>query len=834
MIQLATAHLNRHSMSTIHPSMSFIRRHLKSIAMLLFVFLAGALSVQDAHGQTTPNTGWTVQSTMLDYFNPTAIYSTQNPLYTVAEPTALFNGTRVQSYSSDIFENIDYRADNPEQVDIKQFDLGYDSDFFYFRISFVGDPDVTSANKYYVELDVNAFSGGSVWPDFFIMYEGQSGDKGTTWQARGNSKIKIFSGTANSTTGKVEYSNSITIASNDAYARVNQATRSVEIAVRRATLGSNATNASNVSRGRAWASQSSSLANTLPWNQWFSSSDLDGKRFDNTNNSNTASWPQVGPGAAVKLSITTQPSASASSGVAFAQQPVIQLRNEANNPVSREGVVVTANIKSGGGTLGGTTTATTNANGVATFTNLFITGTAGDRLLEFTSPNLTSVTSTAVALSGPATQLAFVAQPQNAVIGESTGTITVEILDVSGNRVTNNTSSVTLSIANNAGSGTLSGTVTANAVNGLATFTGLSLDKVGTGYTLTASATGLTSATSSAFNITAKTVTITGAFTAENKVYDGNNTATIDGSGLSISGLVSGSTTVSLNLAAVFSQTSVGENLTVSLTGTAKSLAITGTLPAGTEVLYTDNSRTGVGSQSVTATPVGQSELTPATKMIHFLVAELTTLSLSAGQGQQQRVSELLSEQLSVSLRDQFNNPVPNRSITFTLTGIPVGAEGMEMVAANLSKGVPAPEGIEVTVTTDANGNAGVLFKLGSRAGDYTIKATTSGLDPIEFTVVGLPITYVLYQNYPNPFNPSTNILFDLPLDSEVKLVIYDMLGRRVAVLAEGVYSAGLHSVEWSTAGLTLASGVYVYQLEAKGVVDGNLYVRSRKLTIMK
>ncbi len=241
------------------------------------------------------------------------------------------------------------------------------------------------------------------------------------------------------------------------------------------------------------------------------------------------------------------------------------------------------------------------------------------------------------------------------------------------------------------------------------------------------------------------------------------------------------------------------------------------------------------GTRKMTATPVGITELVPATKMVHFLVAELTTMSLSAGQGQQQRVSEELAEQLSVTLRDQFDNPVPNRSVTFKLTDIPVGAEGMEMSAANNARlRQPAPEGIEVTVTTDANGKAGVLFRLGSRAGDYSIVATTSGLDPVEFTVVGLPTTYVLYQNYPNPFNPSTNILFDLPLDSEVRLVIYDILGRRVAVLAEGVYAAGLHSVEWNTSGLTLASGVYVYQLEAKGVVDGNLYVRTRKLTIMK
>src|SRR2546429_1077444 len=83
-------------------------------------------------------------------------------------------------------------------------------------------------------------------------------------------------------------------------------------------------------------------------------------------------------------SITTQPSTTAQSGVAFAQQPVVQLRDASGNPVSQTGVTVTAAIASGGGTLGGTLTATTNGSGVASFTNLAITGAAG-RSEEHTS-----------------------------------------------------------------------------------------------------------------------------------------------------------------------------------------------------------------------------------------------------------------------------------------------------------------------------------------------------------------------------------------------------------------------------------------------------------------
>ena len=106
----------------------------------------------------------------------------------------------------------------------------------------------------------------------------------------------------------------------------------------------------------------------------------------------------VGGGAATRLFIATQPSTSAQSGVSFATQPAVQLRDASNNNVSQSGVVVTATIATGGGTLGGAATATTNANGVATFTDLSVTGAAGSRTISFTAPSLTSVTSNSISI----------------------------------------------------------------------------------------------------------------------------------------------------------------------------------------------------------------------------------------------------------------------------------------------------------------------------------------------------------------------------------------------------------------------------------------------------
>src|SRR5207244_2336782 len=105
-------------------------------------------------------------------------------------------------------------------------------------------------------------------------------------------------------------------------------------------------------------------------------------------------------------------SATAQSGVAFAQQPVVQLRDGDGNAVNQAGVTITAAIATGGGTLGGTLTAATTAGGTASFTNLSISGTTGDRTLSFSATGLTpAVSGTITVGAGAATQLTLTTQP---------------------------------------------------------------------------------------------------------------------------------------------------------------------------------------------------------------------------------------------------------------------------------------------------------------------------------------------------------------------------------------------------------------------------------------
>jgi photosystem II stability/assembly factor-like uncharacterized protein len=77
---------------------------------------------------------------------------------------------------------------------------------------------------------------------------------------------------------------------------------------------------------------------------------------------------------------------------------------------------------------------------------------------------------------------------------------------------------------------------------------------------------------------------------------------------------------------------------------------------------------------------------------------------------------------------------------------------------------------------------------------------------------------FSLSQNYPNPFNPSTLISFDLPKESKVKLTVFDIMGKEVAVLSDGNRNPGHHEVVWDAA--AYSSGVYFYKIEAGSFIE--------------
>jgi hypothetical protein len=119
--------------------------------------------------------------------------------------------------------------------------------------------------------------------------------------------------------------------------------------------------------------------------------------------------------------------------------------------------------------------------------------------------------------------------------------------------------------------------------------------------------------------------------------------------------------------------------------------------------------------------------------------------------------------------------------------------------------------------TTDIQAYAYVDSKVASGNYTYRLKqidfnGTYEYSDEVAIEVTA-PLEYAIEQNYPNPFNPSTLIEYSIPENGFVTLDVYNLLGEKVATLANGVHEAGRYEVNFDAS--NLASGIYVYSLKS-------------------
>lgn len=104
----------------------------------------------------------------------------------------------------------------------------------------------------------------------------------------------------------------------------------------------------------------------------------------------------------------------------------------------------------------------------------------------------------------------------------------------------------------------------------------------------------------------------------------------------------------------------------------------------------------------------------------------------------------------------------------------------------------------------------------------YSAKTGATGIE----TTPRIPRMFVLGQNFPNPFNPATTIRYQIPVADEVSLTVYDLLGKKIATLVEGVQTAGVHTVRFYAE--RLSTGVYFYRLRTSS------FAETKKMVLIK
>jgi hypothetical protein len=120
--------------------------------------------------------------------------------------------------------------------------------------------------------------------------------------------------------------------------------------------------------------------------------------------------------------------------------------------------------------------------------------------------------------------------------------------------------------------------------------------------------------------------------------------------------------------------------------------------------------------------------------------------------------------------------------------------------------------------------------------GTINISADTEIIVRVGSQVLGIddetiPEVFALHQNYPNPFNPITTLRYDLPENSLVNIIIYDLLGRQVKSLINQTQEAGFKSVLWNATndyGKPVSAGVYLYQIQAGD------FIQTKKMVLLK
>jgi hypothetical protein len=420
-------------------------------------------------------------------------------------------------------------------------------------------------------------------------------------------------------------------------------------------------------------------------------------------------------GVAIKLSFTGNPRNTAA-GSTITPAVQVTVLDGLGSPVSDFSGDVTLAIAAGTGTngasLAGTTTVTA-VGGVATFPSLSIATPGTSYKLAATAAGLTGATSGSFFIAGPAATLAFTVEPPTtgAASVALTPGVRLTALDALGNRALGFTDLVTLAITPGTGTAgaTLSGTTTVAASAGAATFYTLRINAIGTGYTLTATATGLTGATSTPFDV------ILGS--AAKLAFTVNPTTTTAGSiftpALQVSALDAGGNLVpSFTGSVTVVISAAGGTAGATLTGTTTVAAVGGVATFATLSIATPGTGYKLAAQAPALLPATSSSFTiayPPTTLV-FSVQPATTAAAVA-----------FNPSVQVTALDALGNRAPGFTGPVAVAITPGTGTSGATVAGTTT--VLASGG----VATFSGGASLHINKVGT---GYSLTATAPGLAP--------------------------------------------------------------------------------------------------------
>ena len=187
------------------------------------------------------------------------------------------------------------------------------------------------------------------------------------------------------------------------------------------------------------------------------------------------------------------------------------------------------------------------------------------------------------------------------------------------------------------------------------------------------------------------------------------------------------------------------------------------------------------------------------------------------------------------SVRDETGQPVEGAYVAMTLENEVIAAAVSEADGyyefGDLPAGSYRVSASTVKSASRDAGDANVTVGEGADAiVDLVLALESTGVD-----AAAGPRSYALEQNYPNPFNPGTEIRFSLAARAEVRLVVYNILGKQIRVLLQGMRDAGSHTAVWDgrdRTGAAMASGYYFYRLSARAGSD--TYTATRRMVLLR